>query len=143
MNGPPHCAIHVSREMELKQMAAPAWLAKPEGAEDDGFDRTGGAYRKRYIRKFWKCPVEGCSRVAAYMPTEEEEKSMAARECPRCGEPSDATENQRMAGQNVCKACINKRLARKREMEEARVLHARRQKRDDVGAETFSPNAAA
>ncbi len=30
----PHCAMHVSREMELREMGAPAWLAKPDGAEE-------------------------------------------------------------------------------------------------------------
>jgi len=132
----PHCAMHVSREMELREMGAPAWLAKPDGAEETGeADHTGGVLHKRYIRKFWKCPVAGCSRVAAYLPTEEEEKTAAARECPHCGEPSDATAAQRLAGQNICKACINKRLARKREMDRKKhVLHARRERQMETAA---------
>ena len=104
----PHCAMHVSREMELREMGAPAWLAKPDGAEETGeADHTGGVLHKRYIRKFWKCPVAGCSRVAAYLPTEEEEKTAAARECPHCGEPTRSGHQVLEDGKRhrACKKC--------------------------------------
>jgi hypothetical protein len=99
----PRCPLHIAVEMKLEEARAPIWLVHPDGT--DGCEPKS----KRRTRKFWKCPLEGCRRVAAYLPTDEEEKEMAARTCPRCGAPSDADATLRAIGRNACRKCVREK----------------------------------
>jgi hypothetical protein len=87
----PRCGVHVAVEMVLVESKPPSWVMNPDGADETGErDSTGGVNRKCFTRKSWKCPVPGCYRVAAYAPTEAEEKEMALRPCSTCGMPTSA-----------------------------------------------------
>lgn len=104
----PHCQLHVATEMKLAEAVAPKWLAQAIG--EDGEDNETASHRaKTRTRKFWKCPLEGCLRVAAYLPTDEEEKQMAERTCPRCGASCDADSVQRAIGRTYCRKCLREK----------------------------------
>jgi ribosomal protein S27AE len=112
----PHCPLHLATPMVLVKSRAPIWLVMPEGATDMEFEdgavvkggcktADGGMHKKRFERKFWKCPVAGCFRVETYQLPDEELNKLR-RECPRCGEPTDASAMQRAVSQFTCKKCL-------------------------------------
>ncbi|HLZ92942.1 MAG TPA: hypothetical protein VKQ28_14610 [Candidatus Acidoferrum sp.] len=95
----PRCGVHIAMEMALVESKPPSWIVHPDGADETGQqERSGCVNRKLFTRKSWKCPVPGCIRVAAYAPTEEEEKDMAARPCSGCGRATTA--------RVYCAACL-------------------------------------
>lgn len=97
----PKCGVHVATVMVLVEAKAPSWLVCPDGADqflED--DRGGGAHKNRFQRKYWKCPMPGCFRVAAFSYEGQEE-----RKCPQCGGPSDADAILRAHGENKCGDC--------------------------------------
>jgi hypothetical protein len=106
MNKTPRCPLHVAFEMRLLEVKAPAWVALATGEDGEEEHAFSGHRRRERTRKFWKCPVENCHRVAAYSPAGEEEKKMAARRCPRCGAPSDADGINRAIGRSACRNCL-------------------------------------
>jgi ribosomal protein S27AE len=107
-----HCPLHVAVPMTLVKSRAPIWLVMPEGATGLE-DEDGGIHKKRFERKFWKCPVGGCFRVEAYQLENHELKELR-RDCPSCGAPTDAGVNARMVSQFTCKKCLRERSARNR-----------------------------
>jgi ribosomal protein S27AE len=111
----PHCPVHVATPMTLVKARAPNWLLMPEGATDMEFDDgvVGGMHKKRFERKFWKCPVAGCFRVQSYEMTDGELKELR-RECPSCGASTDASAMQRAVSQFTCKKCLREKRELKR-----------------------------
>jgi hypothetical protein len=116
----PHCPLHVCVEMKLMDEAAPSWVQAAEDAEEVIIKLKRGQHHKRFKRKYWKCPVAGCFRVAAYAPAGEEEKQLSARKCPRCGAASDADGINRAIGRTACRNCLNEKQHLRRAAEEAK-----------------------
>jgi hypothetical protein len=98
------CGVHVCVEMELLEIAAPGWLVSPDGAgeTDDGRARTMG---KRHLRKYWKCPAPGCTRVAAFDAVGNGVKA-ETRNCPTCGDVTDAPGVRVARGDYRCNGCL-------------------------------------
>ncbi len=129
----PHCPLHVCVEMALIEEAAPGWVQAAEEAEEIVVKRGRGIHR-RWKRKSWKCPAPGCYRVAAYAPTDGEEKKLSVRKCRKCGAPSDQPGDARVTGRgSLCRSYC-------REKEALRV--ARQRARDGAGAHGGNPSSA-
>lgn len=97
----PKCALHIGVEMTPRESRRPSFVFDIE-TDQDGKPSSGQ-------RKFWKCPVAGCVRVAVYESTSEE--LQAARDevlCPTCGKKSDAPGEYRAIGRNRCVSCSTK-----------------------------------
>jgi hypothetical protein len=107
------CPLHIGIEMKLEEVRAPKWLIYADDAED------GEPRSKERTRKFWKCPVAGCLRVAAYRPTDEEEKEMSQRACPSCGAQTDVDGICRAHGNNLCTKCRREKWAARKQRREA------------------------
>ncbi len=116
----PRCTLHVGVRMNLVEVVAPAWLISATSEDGENPHELAGPRQKSRTRKFWKCPSSGCVRVAVYLPTDDEEKEMAARRCPKCGEPSDAPGTSRASGHNYCRKCSTEMQKRSKAKAKAR-----------------------
>lgn len=112
---PPRCGVHIGAAMALVETKAPAWLFRPDGADemDQSYEVVGGTGKKQFQRRFWKCSVPGCVRVAAFAPAEEKVEKKD-RACTSCGAPMDADWTR-------CPACIREKRQHRRSLVEKRV----------------------
>lgn len=133
----PKCAVHPETEMVLKEERAPVFIPVPDGC------RNGAGPRgRRRTRKMWKCPEPSCYRVAVYAPTDTEEKKMSERDCPGCGEPTDADGVKRSRAMNLCSKCQRERVEERRQerenlrkaQEDLRAEYARRLQPEEATA---------
>jgi hypothetical protein len=103
----PRCGVHVSTEMELRSVPAPVWLIHPDGTDGE-VTMHAGRLKKKWERKFWKCPIAGCWRVAPYAMSDAEVQERR-KPCAKCGGPVEG-DTMEIRNRNArCRACHNAR----------------------------------
>jgi hypothetical protein len=104
---PPKCGVHVGVAMVLMDVKAPSWLFRPDGADEmeQSEELIGGTHKKQFQRKFWKCPLAGCFRVAAHAPSEEE-LAVMRKPCRKCGGETEGDATRIRARNGMCLKCF-------------------------------------